>query len=60
MLHFLVATCSWIDTLAQVLGAEMLYMGYIYAMYQWKPVATVWVFMVPYLLSTLAMMFGNW
>jgi hypothetical protein len=51
---------SWFDTLAQVLGAEMLYMGYIYAMYQWKPVATVWVFMVPYLLSTLAMMFGNW
>ena len=42
------------------MAAEILYGLYIYAMYQWKPVATLWLFIIPYVLSTLAMMFGNW
>ena len=37
-----------------------MYGVYVYAMYQWKPVATMWLFTIPYVLSTLAMMFGNW
>jgi hypothetical protein len=45
---------------AQVLGAELLYIAGIYQLYSWKPTATLWVFIVPYFLSTLLMMLGNW
>ena len=53
-------SCRRYALAAQVMAAEILYGLYIYAMYQWKPVATLWLFIIPYVLSTLAMMFGNW
>lgn len=53
-------SCRRYKLAAQVLAAEILYGAYVYAMYQWKPVATLWLFTIPYVLSTLAMMFGNW
>ncbi|CAL8468049.1 g7588 [Coccomyxa elongata] len=43
-----------------VLGAEVAYIAAIAALYSVKPTATLWVFIVPYFLSTLLMMFGNW
>ncbi len=53
-------SCRRYKLAAQVVAAEVLYGLYVYAMYQWKPVATLWLFTIPYVLSTLAMMFGNW
>ncbi len=53
-------SCKRYTLTAQVMGAEILYGAFICGMYQWKPVATLWLFMIPYVLSTLAMMFGNW
>lgn len=45
---------------AQVIAAELLYATVLTLLYQWKPSATLWVFIYPYFLSTLLMMLGNW
>jgi hypothetical protein len=45
---------------AQCLAAVLLYAGALAALYCVRPVAALWVFILPYFLSTLAMMFGNW
>ena len=26
----------------------------------WRPVATLWIFLIPYMVTSLALMFGNW
>eukprot|EP00899_Mesostigma_viride_P003359 jgi/Mesvir1/13023/Mv06020-RA.1 len=36
------------------------YWAAVYALYQFSPVATTWVFLVPFCFSAVAMMFGNW
>lgn len=45
---------------AQILGAEVAYISAIALLYSLKPIATLWVFILPYFFATLLMMFGNW
>lgn len=42
-----------------VFTSTLFFIG-LYFLYQWKPVATTWVFIVPFFLSSFALMFGNW
>ena len=53
-------SCRRYKLAAEVVAAELMYGSVVFGMYQWRPVATLWLFLIPYLLSTLAMMFGNW
>ena len=53
-------SCRRYKLTAEVVAAELMYGMTVFGMYWWRPVATLWLFLVPYLLSTLAMMFGNW
>ena len=46
--------------LAQSLLAEGLYLGALRAMWLWRPVATLWVYLIPYAITSLALMLGNW
>eukprot|EP00802_Teleaulax_amphioxeia_P013124 Tamp_13172.p1 GENE.Tamp_13172~~Tamp_13172.p1 ORF type:complete len:390 (+),score=114.23 Tamp_13172:56-1171(+) len=38
----------------------VLCLGAYYALYQWNPVGTFWVFVLPTLLGSFFLMFGNW
>ncbi len=52
--------CGRVKLAASAFGAELCYIAAVVALHRARPVATLWVFMLPYVLSTLAMMFGNW
>jgi len=41
-------------------AATILTMVGVYFLYNWKPVATLWVFIIPFFLTSFALMFGNW
>lgn len=45
---------------AKCLFSETAYILAVYLLWQWRPVATLWTLVLPYLLSSLALMFGNW
>ena len=45
---------------AESLLAEGLYLGALRALWLWRPAATLWVFLIPYAITSLALMFGNW
>lgn len=49
-----------ISLLAECLAMEASYMLAVCLLWHFNSVATLWVFVVPYLLSSLALMFGNW
>jgi len=40
--------------------ASVFYMVGLYLLYSWKPVATLWVFIIPFAVTSFALMFGNW
>ena len=46
--------------LAACLAAELAYLGVVRALWLFNPLATKWVFVVPFFLSSFALMFGNW
>ena len=46
--------------LAQCLATEAGYLTAIWLLARWNAVAALWVFTIPYLLTSLALMFGNW
>ena len=46
--------------LAQCMMTEALYIAAVRALWLWRPVPTLWVLVIPYLLTSLALMFGNW
>ena len=52
--------CARVRLAVSALGAALAYIAAVVLLYRLRPVATLWVFVLPYLLSTLAMMFGNW
>ena len=41
-------------------AAETLYFGIVYMLWRWQPVQTLWVFILPYIITSAALMFGNW
>lgn len=46
--------------LGECLCMESAYILAVYMLWQWRPVATLWTLVLPYCLSSLALMFGNW
>ncbi|BDA41658.1 hypothetical protein COCOBI_02-4390 [Coccomyxa sp. Obi] len=46
--------------LGECLCTETAYILAVYMLWQWRPVATLWTMVLPYFLSSLALMFGNW
>lgn len=46
--------------LGECLCTETAYILAVYMLWQWRPVATLWTLVLPYFLSSLALMFGNW
>lgn len=45
---------------AKCLLAQTAYLFTVQLLWRWKPIATLWSCVLPYLLSSLALMFGNW
>jgi len=46
--------------LGEVLAVEAVYLVLVYSLYQHNHVATTWVFIVPFCITSFALMFGNW
>lgn len=46
--------------LVEVLAVEFVYLLLVYSLYQHNPVATTWVFIFPFCITSFALMFGNW
>ena len=46
--------------LGQCLATEGAYLAAACLLWRWNAVATLWVLALPYLVSSLALMFGNW
>ena len=46
--------------LAQCLATEAGCLAAVWLLASWSAAAALWVFIVPYLLTSLALMFGNW
>ena len=46
--------------LVRCLLAELLLFGVLRILWLWRPAATLWVFVIPYMVTSLALMFGNW
>eukprot|EP00850_Spirogloea_muscicola_P011254 SM000069S20691 [mRNA] locus=s69:213200:215070:+ [translate_table: standard] len=44
----------------QTIATFAAFIGVTTALYQWKPVATLWVLIVPVFITSFALMFGNW
>ncbi len=42
------------------LATELGYLGAVCALWALSPLAAKWVFLVPFFLSSFALMFGNW
>ena len=66
------ATAAWLElllyagrkrrlgVLLKSAAAETLCFGTIYVLWRWQPVQTLWVFILPYIITSAALMFGNW
>ena len=66
------ATAAWLELLLYAVrrrrmgvllksaAAETLYFGIVYMLWRWQPVQTLWVFILPYIVTSAAFMFGNW
>mmetsp|Transcript_13129 Transcript_13129/g.17943 ORF Transcript_13129/g.17943 Transcript_13129/m.17943 type:complete len:364 (-) Transcript_13129:45-1136(-) len=48
------------DLCAQCLLAVSFYLGSVAALYHFKPVQTLWTLIVPFMVTSFALMFGNW
>ena len=46
--------------LARCALAETLLLGTVRMLWLWRPAATLWTFLIPYMVTSLALMFGNW
>lgn len=49
-----------LDLLLKCLLSEALYLAVVGVCVWANPVAAVWLLVVPYLVTSLALMFGNW
>ena len=45
---------------AQCIASELAYLVAVLALWRVRPVATLWAFIIPYAVTSLALMFGNW
>ncbi len=45
---------------AKCLLSQSAYLLAVRLLWMWRPIATLWAFVMPYFLSSLALMFGNW
>lgn len=46
--------------LAACLATEAAYLGGVQVLWVANPMATKWVFVIPFFISSFALMFGNW
>ncbi len=46
--------------LARSAAAESAYFIFVCLLWRWKPVQTLWAFILPYIITSAALMFGNW
>lgn len=46
--------------LAKSVTTELAYLTAVRLLWQYNHVATLWVLVLPFLVSSLALMFGNW
>ena len=49
-----------LSLLAKSAAAESAYVITVYILWQWKPIQTLWALILPYAVTSLALMFGNW
>ncbi len=45
---------------ATTISSEVLYWGVLSVLWRVNPVATLWCWVIPFLLSSFLLMFGNW
>jgi hypothetical protein len=45
---------------ARCVASECAYLGTALALWRARPTATLWALLVPYIATSLALMFGNW
>lgn len=48
------------DLLLQCVVVSTCYLFAMYFLYQWNPTGTWWTFILPYIVTSFALMFGNW
>lgn len=44
----------------QCVACQLSYLGAIFSLWRWAPAATAWTLVAPHVISSLALMFGNW
>mmetsp|Transcript_30447 Transcript_30447/g.57388 ORF Transcript_30447/g.57388 Transcript_30447/m.57388 type:complete len:344 (+) Transcript_30447:92-1123(+) len=48
------------ELMTHCLASSITYLSTVYTLFKFNPVATTWVFIVPFCLTSLILMFGNW
>ena len=49
-----------VSVLLKSAAAEALWFTTVSVLWRWRPVQTLWVFVLPYIITSAALMFGNW